>query len=149
MRERYGQFRSAGVYVHLRKRPDRSPEYLYVGRASGSPDLLVRQVRHYVGSLGLLYYIEPKLTNKKTSPEDFARAIELLSDRAKFKTQVDKVFDEMDSQLVYLARCAKAEAVVAESVLIGEWQPERNREGGARVTNPPPIIHLPAVPGTE
>jgi hypothetical protein len=112
---------------------------------------MVRQIRHYVGSVGLLYYIEPKLKNKRSSAADFAKAVQLLTDRATFKNQVDKVFDEMDSQQVYLARCEKAEAAVAESILIDEWRPlnnERHEGARARVTSPVTVIHRPGPPGT-
>jgi hypothetical protein len=151
-REHYTDLAGPGVYVHLRRASNGAPEYLYVGRASGRPGLMERQVRHYVGSVGLLYYVEPKLTQKGTPPVDFDKAVELLRNRAKFKERVDRVFEEMDSQLVYLAKCTKADAAVAESALIAEWKPRDNRRherAAARVQGGVTLVHLPAAPGTE
>ncbi len=146
-RERYAEFAGPGVYVHLRRHSDGSCERLYVGRASGSPGLMERQIRHFIGSVGLLYYLEPTLLKKGSSAEKFEHAIELLRNRTKFKEQVDRAFDELDSQLVYLAKCSKADAVAAESALIAEWKPlynKRKERAAARA-----IVHHPAPPGTE
>ncbi|MGH2397945.1 MAG: hypothetical protein ACRDFW_13420, partial [bacterium] len=126
--------------------------YLYVGRASRSPDLIQRQVRHYVGSVGLLYYLEPKLVGRKISQSDFEKATRLLRDRATFKDQVDAAFEEMDSQVVYLAKCGKTEAPIVEAALISAWKPRHNKRkerAGAPLLQALTIHHLPAEPGTE
>jgi hypothetical protein len=108
-------------------------------------------VRHYVGSLGLLYYIEPKLVGKKSPPEDFAKASALLSGPAPFISQVEKVFEEMDSQRVYLAKCEPSESRIAEAALIGEWETRNKRRERTppSVVGPVSIVHLPVKPGEE
>jgi hypothetical protein len=91
LRQRYKG--KPGVYVH---KDHRSPRIAYVGKASGSPDLWLRQYQHYVHYIGGLYVIpdqDPTSNTYSWEPGPTSNVLDVVFDREKFKTVVTRAFD--------------------------------------------------------
>jgi len=87
---------------------------------------MVRQVRHYLGAVGLLYYLEPKLTRRRRSPkntEAFREAIACAFDEEKFVHLVRDRFAYASRIQVYLAPHAQRLNEI-EYTLIRKWSNE-------------------------
>lgn len=109
------KFKCPGVYVHTDHRRERAA---YVGKASGAPDLWLRQYTHYVHYIGGLYLIpsveveagayawEPGPGKTKT--------VEAVFNRALFHQIVDLAFDYVPRVAIHL--CPVETAAVAKLV---------------------------------
>ena len=127
-RQAWTRFDGPGVYMWTETMNGRETP-VYIGRASHSPSLMQRLTRHYLGSIGALYYLEPKLTSRKRSEKaisTFQTAAEVLSKKDLFLSRVDKAFDEMERYKVYLVRCDTDVARAAEADLIKRWPTDKN-----------------------
>lgn len=57
------KYATSGLYIWIYA-DNKKSEILYVGKASGKPNLIERQIQHYMSYLGGLYYIPKEYTNK-------------------------------------------------------------------------------------
>jgi len=126
--EHWGRFRTPGVYLWME---DETAEVVhYVGMAGGRETIMTRLLRHYLGHVGCLYYLEPKLRSGKRSNaarEKFRVAAAMLRDESAFLEHMRKEFALMDRYRVYLASCQPEAASVVESILIKVLLPKANR----------------------
>ena len=102
------QFNCPGVYVHIDHRRGRAA---YVGKASGAPDLWLRQYTHYVNYIGGLYLI-PNLGEESNGYvwEPGPDKVKTVFNRDQFHKTVDLAFDYVPKVEIHLCPLENANA---------------------------------------
>lgn len=132
-------FKRPGVYVHT---DHRSGKAAYVGKATGKPDLWLRQYQHYVNCIGGLSLVpaavgrgEPYAWTPGYKNDGIPSAI---LDREVVRQTVDAAFDYASKVVIYLCPLETAEAAkIAERELLWALQPLDTDSG---TKSPPPSV---------
>ncbi|MEX2257288.1 MAG: hypothetical protein WD672_01140 [Woeseia sp.] len=143
------KFAVPGVYIWIEDTP--TGEHLsYVGKASGSPPLFIRQQQHYANMIGGLYTI-PKCYRSADfdwvpdwSKSDVA---ETLLDSDRFHQVVDDAFAYASHCAIYLAVLESAgQTKLIERQLLYDLQPTGTRWGKSTLPGVPlSITHHNAI----
>lgn len=123
------QFNCPGVYVHI----DNRPGVAYVGKASGSPSLWLRQYQHYVQFVGGLYLLPAEAgdtDNYAWHPgPDIEGNLNTVFNRALFGKVVDLAFAYVPNISIHLCPLKSDEAKTAERELLWALQPRDTVRG--------------------
>jgi hypothetical protein len=124
-------FDCAGVYLRI-ERFSGTERLSYVGKASGTPSLYVRQQQHYAHAIGGLYSIpkdfraDGKLWDPKWGEPDVN---DVLLDLTRYQRLVRDAFNWASACTVYLARLPAQQAEDVERQLLYDLRPTMTRRG--------------------
>ena len=143
-------FRFPGVYIHTTMYPDGTEKLTYVGKATGSPSLFIRQQQHYASLIGGLYQIPKEF---RTSDIDWIpnwekhEAEKILTNKDAFKVLIDECYNYAQARNVFLAVNKWGYSVKEiERNLLYDLNPIGTNYGTkTRTNNPIDIIHVNAL----